>query len=89
MVGIVIKKDDRAINKLVRFGNEDEFIATVSADAEANGETIDIYHDADWPAFEAITVEPVPSRDQIEWDAQKQLGSAAAIAYLAKKLGLD
>jgi hypothetical protein len=89
MVGIVIKKDGKAINKVVRFGNEDEFIANTSEDANAEGQTIDIYRDDDWTTFESITIDPPPSTDQEEWDAQKQLGPEAAIAYLAKKLGLQ
>jgi len=89
MLGIVVKKDGRTIDKLVRFGDEGDFLAIATEDAEKNGNTLDVYRDDDWNTFEAISVDPPESPDQTEWDAQKQLGPEAAISFLARKLGLE
>lgn len=88
MIGILTKKDGEIIEKRVHFGETENVIEKVNAEAARLGQTIEIFEEGNenWPEFEAVEIQ---KKENSDWAKAKQQGIAESISFLAKRLGLE
>lgn len=93
MIGVIVKNGAKIVAKDVYAGDDAESLKAISQKAQQDKTlTFEVHSDSDhdWKtSFEASPVDVQVTAEKSEWQVVKAKGTATAIDYLAKKLGLE
>lgn len=91
MIGVLVRKDGKNIEKNQYEGDVDSIISLIERDRERNpGKLYVIYHDSqpDWSEFETAEIEEKETEEKRQWRLVKS-DPVKALSFLAKRLGLE
>lgn len=93
MIGVLIKSGETVVDKQVFDGDETISLALIADYQTGHPElTAEVHRDSDedWAeAFDQIEIAPQLTQVQMDWLVAKGNGTAAAVAFIAKHLGLE
>lgn len=92
MIGVLIKDGASIIAKEIYAGDDEESMKIITEKSGGSNLVFEVYRDnsPEWKTvFEVANVIPPKSTEQTEWEIEKAKGANAAIAFIAKKLGLE